>query len=109
MAHPLDAQVDFRDDAEEVEADGDDGGPKRAVHGRKATAFVKKGKAVGAWNLSPTADGDWWSLCDYVLEVVMHQECQWWKEMTQSTTKQRKGIVYKPNTMEVVQSIVQVV
>ena len=58
MAHPLDAQVDFRDDAEEVEADGDDGGPKRAVHGRKATAFVKKGKAVGAWNLSPTADGD---------------------------------------------------
>ena len=46
------AQVDFRDDAEEVEADGDDGGPKRAVHGRKATAFVKKGKAVGAWNLS---------------------------------------------------------
>lgn len=38
--------------AEEVEADGDDGGPKRAVHGRKATVFVKKGKAVGAWNLS---------------------------------------------------------
>ena len=68
--NPLDAQVDFRDDAEEVEADGDDGGPKRAVHGRKATAFVKKGKAVGARNLSPTADDDWWSLCDYVLEVV---------------------------------------
>lgn len=44
---PSQGAVDFRDDAEEVEADGDDGGPKRAVHGRKATAFVKKGKAVG--------------------------------------------------------------
>ena len=39
----------------------------------------------------------------------MHQLCQWWKEMTQSTTKHRKGIVYKPNTLEAVQSIVQVV
>ena len=39
------SQVDFRDDAEELEAD-DDGAPKRAVHGRKVTAFVKA-KAVG--------------------------------------------------------------
>ena len=40
------SQVDFRDDAEELEADDDGGGPKRAVHGRKVTAFVKA-KAVG--------------------------------------------------------------
>ena len=35
------AQVDFRDETEELDVEEEDG-PKRAVHGRKVTAFVKK-------------------------------------------------------------------
>ena len=39
-------QVAFEDAAEEVDAEEDDGGPKRSAHGRKATAFVPKSRAA---------------------------------------------------------------
>ena len=61
------SQVDFRDDAEELEAEDDGGGPKRAVHGRKATAFVKA-KAVGVG--SPMG-AQWATGCGQITTAVI--------------------------------------
>ena len=41
LSHESTPQVDFRDETEELDVEEEDG-PKRAVHGRKVTAFVKK-------------------------------------------------------------------